>query len=403
MAIYVTLKQNPRYHQMTLDEYLFQDNPKSYLINGNETNTRTYRVEYISQRISKQFENFGYNPVTAFERLDKFMCRNAEFVREDMHPLYYSFHIPKRSGGLRQIDAPRDEFMNALRELKTLLEKCFFADHLYHTAAFAYIKRRSTLDAVKKHQSNESKWFAKYDLHNFFGSTTVDFVMNQFQMVYPFSDFFNIRGFSAYKNEVMSGKELFREAISLAFLDGVLPQGTPISPLITNIMMIPVDYELNTKLRDFKTGETMKQRMIYTRYADDFIISSRYDFKFRNVQELIIETLEQFGAPFSLNTSKTRYGSSAGRNWNLGVMLNKDNEITVGHQRRRNVMRMIGAYVQNKKHGIRWDIHDVMVMEGLRCYCRQVEPENMDKLIADFNRKNGVDVVRMIKSDLSEC
>lgn len=40
-------------------------------------------------------------------------------------------------------------------------------------------------------------------------------------------------------------------------------------------MMIPVDFKLSNTLRNFE-----KQSFIYTRYADDFIISSKYDLMF---------------------------------------------------------------------------------------------------------------------------
>ena len=93
---------------------------------------------------------------------------------QDRASLYHTFHIPKSSGGLRRIDAPTPELMNALRELRTLFEMYMFA--LYHTTAFAYVRGRSTIDALKRHQRNESKWFLKLDFSDFFGSTTPAFV-----------------------------------------------------------------------------------------------------------------------------------------------------------------------------------------------------------------------------------
>lgn len=63
------------------------------------------------------------------------------------------------------------------------------------------------------------------------------------------------------------GRELFNTAISLCFLHGGLPQGTPISPMITNIMMIPIDYKLFNSLHDEEST------FVYTRYADDMLIS----------------------------------------------------------------------------------------------------------------------------------
>lgn len=273
--------------------------------------------------------------------------------------------------------------MDALRRQKTMYEEEFHI--LYHTSAFAYIKHRCTVDAVKRHQANKSKWFAKLDLHDFFGSTTLDFVMSVFSMVFPFSE--------VVKNP--DGEAQLRKALELAFLDGGLPQGTPISPLITNVMMIPVDFELSNAFRNFE-----KQQFIYTRYADDFIISSKYDFDVRKVEGMVVDTLKGFGAPFSINANKTRYGSSAGRNWNLGVMLNKDNQITVGHKKKRQFQSMMYNYINDKHNGVEWPREDIMAMQGLHSYYRMVEPDTIDAIVKHTNEKMGVDVLRMIKEDL---
>ena len=127
-------------------------------------------------------------------------------------------------------------------------------------------------------------------LHDFFGSTTLDYVIKMFSMVFPFSEIVKFP----------NGEAELRKALDLAFLNGGLPQGTPLSPLITNVMMIPVDYKLANAFRDFD-----KQRFIYTRYADDFIISSKVDFDVHRVEKLVVDTLHEFGAPFTINESKT--------------------------------------------------------------------------------------------------
>lgn len=376
---YITVMQPPMYRQMTLEEFLFEvDTKPQAMINPNLTNTRTYEVERISEKFLERFD-----VAKLVTKLSQFNASTEELRAKPRHDLYRTFYIPKKSGGLRKIDAPEPELMDALRRLKTIFEEDFKA--LYHTSAFAYVKHRSTVDAVKRHQANESKWFGKYDLSNFFGSTTIDFAIKMLGMVFPFSE--------VIKSTV--GERELRKAIELAFLDGGLPQGTPISPLITNIMMIPVDYKLANGFRDFN-----HQRFVYTRYADDFLVSSKYTFSFREVEKFIVDTLKSFGAPFTIKSEKTRYGSSAGSNWNLGVMLNKDNEITVGHKKKRQFQAMLASYIMDKKNGKDWDKSDVQTMEGYRNYYRMIEGDTIDKMVAHIGEKFGVDVVQLIKDDL---
>lgn len=376
---YITVKQPPSYHQMTLEEFLFGGNVQPELINENLTNTRTYEVENVSERFLQLVD------------IDKLIARlvwfneRTEYLREKpRREWYYEFYIPKKSGGLRKIDAPEPELKEALSTLKNIFEIDFKA--LYHTSAFAYIKKRSTLDLLKRHQANESKWFEKLDLSNFFGSTTMEWVLHMFSMVFPFSE--------VMKDE--KGKAELTKALELGFMDGGLPQGTPLSPTVTNIMMIPVDFKVARELREHN-----HQRFVYTRYADDFQISSKYSFSFMEIQNVIVSILKDFDAPFTIKSEKTRYGSSAGQNWNLGLMLNKDNEITVGHKKKRQFQAMLSSYIMDRKNGIAWDKNDIQTMDGYRNYYRMVEPEVIDGIVRHLSEKFGVDITKAIKEDLT--
>ena len=383
---YVIVKQSPQFHQMSLDEFLFSDEDYCPSVAWNTTNTRTYKVDEVSRRIQKRM---NINVRGIIWDLVSFNEATKELHERPRKELYREFFIPKKSGGLRKIDAPEPELLEALRNLKSIFEtRCCnpeWKGMLYHSSAFAYIKGRCHIDALKRHQSNESKWFAKFDFSNFFGSTTPEFVMKMMSEIYPFS-------------EVIAderGKEALETAIDLAFLDGGLPQGTPISPFLTNLIMIPIDYKLQNAFRDFGN-----QKYIYTRYADDILVSSKYSFRYKDVENFILETLREFDAPFTLNTKKTRYGSAAGANWNLGVMLNKDNQITVGHKKKRQFKAMLASYIMDKKNGKAWDKSDIMTMEGYRNYYRMVEKETIDGIVEKLNEKFQVDVVDMIKRDL---
>lgn len=453
--IYITVKQPPHYHQMTLEEFLFETESKPRIINHNLTNTRTYVTNYPNDKLMDKTDVPGL-----ISALVKYNELTADIRERQRETLYNTFYIAKKGKGMpyvfkkifasqkqyvecdssavlkdiaskaremlvehptendeeitnevikyctkvlvnngftmdeklfrkiftdahRRIDAPKEELKGALYQLKAIFEEMFGS--LYHTSAFAYVKNRSTLDALKRHQANESKWFGKYDLSNFFGSTTVGFIMKMFSMIFPFSEVVKYQ----------SGKAELEKALSLCSLREVLPQGTPISPTITNIMMIPVDHKLSNTLRNFNG-----QSFVYTRYADDFLISSKYNFKFKDVEQLLVDTLAEFDAPFTIKSEKTRYGSSAGSNWNLGVMLNKDNKITVGYKKKRQFQAMLSSYVMDRLHGQRWDKSDIQQMEGFRNYYRMVEGETIDKIIEHIGQKFDVDIVQLIKEDL---
>ena len=376
---YITIKQPPSYHQITFEEMMAGGQDLSKYVFANTSNTRTYFAERVNPRL---LENTDIVHMTAL--LHSFNQTHKTLFDKDRVSLYKTFYIPKSSGGLRRIDVPEQELMNALRQLKALLEENMFA--LYHTSAFAYIRGRCTVDAIKRHQRNESKWFIKLDFTNFFGSTTHEFVLSMLSMIFPFSEIVKTH----------DGRQELSKALSLCFLNGGLPQGTPISPFITNVMMIPLDHRFSNSLRNFE-----KNRFVYTRYADDLLISCQRDFDKDKVQTFITDTLREFGAPFSIKPEKTRYGSSAGRNWNLGVMLNKDNQITIGHKKKKYFKAMLDNYVRVKKAGQNWNLHDVQVLSGLISYYRMIERDYIDYILNTYSEKNQFDILAGIKADLS--
>ena len=375
---YITVQQSPIHYQMSFDDILDGTVDLSRMIVPNATNTRTHFREFLKPSF---LERFNFDSMIA--ALEKFNEQHENLFNVERKSLFETFYIPKKSIGLREINAPDHELMNALRQLKTIFETNMFA--LYHTSAFAYVKGRCTVDCVKRHQQNESKWFAKLDFSDFFGSTTEEFVISMFSQIFPFSEIVKRK----------DGLEALKRALSLCFLNGGLPQGTPISPTITNIMMIPIDHQLYNELRK------MDEHYVYTRYADDILISSKISFDCNKLQDYVLDVLRKFDAPFILKKEKTRYGSSAGRNWNLGVMLNKDNEITIGHQKKKTFKAMCCNYICDKKKGVPWDLHDVQVFSGLISYYRMIEKDYINYVIEQNNKKFDVNLEALIKEDLA--
>ena len=369
---------NRKQYQLTFDDLLNGVSDPARLLetpNTFDTITRKY------PKVPKRLENY---PIDGSLRKLKDFCEKYQSFIETKYKstLYHSFEIPKRHGGLRPIDAPRPAFMQALNELKSILEETLRCP--YHTAAFAYVKGRCHKDAVVRHQRNKSKWFLKLDFHDFFGSTTYEFVIRQLKEIFPFSEIFK-----------SWGKEYLEKALTLCFLHGGLPQGTPTSPLLTNLMMIPIDHAISAYCRD------SSPHLVYTRYADDISISSDLSFKWQDVENSLREIIEHFKAPFAFNREKTHYGSVSGRNWLLGLMLNKDNEITVGHAKKKNYTHMVHSFLLDYKNGNRWSVEDTQHLAGLTSYYVSIQKDVFENITKSYSQKIGVDFYGAVKSILS--
>lgn len=376
---YITVPITKTY-QISFEDILFGISQEEY--EKKTSNTFDTRTAYRVKTPNRLLNNIDFSAMIA--ALESFNEKYRVLIAtDDKSALYHSFKIPKRSGGLRQIDAPLDDLMQALRELKFIFEKKLFAS--YHTCAFAYVRGRSTIDAVKRHQRNNSKWFLKLDYHNFFGSTTPEFVMSMLNQIFPYNELLKSQ----------RGKDALEKALSLCFLNGGLPQGTPISPTITNLMMIPIDHSIAKYAREHSPHLT------YTRYADDILLSSDLKFSWNNVQNDIIEIVNKFNAPFSLNTAKTRFGSSAGRNWNLGVMLNKDNQITVGHNKKKVFKAMLFQFCSDYKNGNPWSVDDVQHLQGLKSYYEMVEGNTIKEIVKTYSQKMNIDINQKMKEILT--
>lgn len=376
---YITVNRTQKPYQITLEDILNGIDEEKLIPRADTKDTITREVAEFPWTLTNRidFEDM-YNAIKDFNK----KYENLIAV-EDKSTLYRSFKIPKRSGGMRQIDAPKQELMLALRELKAILEHKFYFTH--HTAAFAYVQGRSAKTAVQRHQKNKSRWFLKLDFSQFFPSTTEKFLESMLYQTFPLC---------VFVNHDFGYREEFEKALSLCFLRGGLPQGTPTSPMLTNQMMIPIDHQIAKMCHD------NSPHLCYTRYADDMHISSEYDFGWADVVYKITQITESFDAPFRLNREKTHYGNSNGRNWMLGLMLNKDGNITIGHAKKHTAKAMVNQFLHDAINGKQWSLEDTQCFAGVLAYYRNIEPDFVSGLIRKYNEKYNDDVMNRVKSIL---
>jgi hypothetical protein len=263
---------------------------------------------------------------------------------------YTEYHIPKSTGGFRLISAPNDELKLTQRMLADALH---FVQAYPHDAAYAYVTDRTCKTALQIHQEAKTKWFYKFDIKDFFPSCTAEVLTTVLSNVFPFCS--------------MSETQ-FNQLLHIALYNNSLPQGSPLSPLLSNMIMVPFDFAMYYSIKHFGG--------VYTRYADDILISLPQRKDLHYVQKIVARHLKERVHPsFKLNTEKSRCGSINGSNWNLGLMLNKDHNITLGHKNKMKLKAKINNFIFDFTNQNYWSIIDTQVLQGELNYFMQIEPE----------------------------
>lgn len=184
---------------------------------------------------------------------------------------YSSFEIKKKAGGLRSIESPSEELYYCQKFVKEeILENI-----RVFSGAYGFVKGKSIkMNAVVHARSQQ---MISLDIEDFFGSFKTP------RIYYVFNSLCNY------------SKEVSMVLTKLCTYKGVLPQGAPTSPILSNICFYKVDLKIKTICDE--------NSLIYSRYADDISISSKEKFVDDIVYE--IETILKKSG-FGINISKSR-------------------------------------------------------------------------------------------------
>ena len=215
---------------------------------------------------------------------------------------YQTFTIKKKSGADRTIHAPVKGLKSILRSLNFVLQ-CVYEPH---EAATGFVLEKSIVDNAKKHVGHH--YVLNIDLKDFFHT----FDRNRVKMGFMFEPF-NLNG----DKEPLAF--LLASLCTHPFeIDGeektVLPQGSPTSPTLTNILCKKLDRRL--------TGLASRFGATYTRYADDITFSSPHniytDEEFNKELKRIIEEDQKL----VINPKKTRLQKAGYRQEATGLIVN---------------------------------------------------------------------------------
>ncbi|MCB2008073.1 MAG: retron Ec67 family RNA-directed DNA polymerase/endonuclease [Rhodoferax sp.] len=171
--------------------------------------------------------------------------------------LYTKFDIPKRHGGTREIWAPDRDLKLVQHRLANLLQNCIneinaarghIEDGKRYGVAHGFKRKHTIMTNAREHVTR--RYVFNVDLHDFFGTI----------------NFGRVRGFFLKDKNFALQDKVATVIAQIACHDNKLPQGSPCSPVISNLICHMLDMTL-VRLA-LGTGCS------YTRYADDLTFSS---------------------------------------------------------------------------------------------------------------------------------
>ena len=194
---------------------------------------------------------------------------------------YRVVNISKGNGKFRTIYCVNHSFREELRRLLPYLNDCAIQIGVYD---YAYAFMHDTNCALHAYQHIDYNYTLSLDMVDFFDHVTIDHV-----------------------------KGLIKDnVIRRCFIDGSPRQGLPTSPLVANIAFNNADHEIANKLA------TIEQGSVYTRYADDMVISFNIKKNLHRIKQAVDSIVT--GEGFKLNPQKERLqNASNGRRIITGI------------------------------------------------------------------------------------
>lgn len=184
----------------------------------------------------------GLPPAISINVLSVLFGISTNFVRSMYrapHRYYRRFKI-RKGKKTREINAPRVGLKLLQKWIGAHLERAI----TFPDCVFGFVQGLSAIDAARLHCG--ATWVYSVDIRDFFPSITSK------QVTRALGEF----GYSKHAQEVIAG---------LCTLDGCLPQGSPASPVLSNIVF----FEIDERLKALAASKHVR----YTRYADDIVFS----------------------------------------------------------------------------------------------------------------------------------
>lgn len=251
--------------------------------------------------------------ITTRQELAALLNVRAHFLtnvlyRNGVNTQYSQFQIPKKDGSFRLISSPSSRLKDIQRRLAEFLYECQANVHLERkinpVLSHGFEKNKTIITNATRHRNK--RILLNIDLENFFDSI----------------NFGRVRGFFITNNDFKLSQLIATTIAQIACFNNTLPQGSPCSPVISNLICTILDVRLSKLAKKYGCQ--------YSRYADDITFSTN---KKEFPKEIVIdddvvtvgaELLKEIKrAGFKINDRKTRLLYSTSRQEVTGLTVNK--------------------------------------------------------------------------------
>lgn len=273
---------------------------------------------------------------------------------------YKEYKIDKRSGGTRLISQPASE----VKLLQRAFTDLYLKNLPVHPAAMAYRPGLSIRDNAKAHASSGS--ILKMDFKNFFPS------IRKANWTSYCADFAILE--DPVERELAASLLFHRPKGSRVMQ---LAVGAPSSPALSNVLMFQFD--------ELVSAEVAKDKIVYTRYADDLTFSADRSWNLVGVEKTIKRLLRQITYPrLQLHPDKTTHITRKFSRNVTGLILSNDGSVTIGKRRKRAIHAATHAASQG-----RLDDRQLQKLAGMLAFVYSVEP----KFIEVLQRRYGTETI----------
>jgi len=253
------------------------------------------------------------------------------YIMPNVEKSYESFTIPKKNGGSRIINSPNEKLKLLQKRLANLLYDCYdeISKNRKETKKLSHGFKRECSIYTNSRNHCKKRYVFNIDLKDFF----------------PSINFGRVRGYFIYDKNFRLNEKTATIIAQIACFENQLPQGSPVSPIISNLIGNILDVKLLKLSKEVKC--------YYSRYADDITFSTNSrqfpnSIAFENDTNWIIgEKLRNLieASGFEINETKLSMQYRNSRQTCVGLVINK--KVNIKQEYYRKVRAMCNNLFKN--------------------------------------------------------